>query len=371
MKMRITQSDIARAAGVHNATVSLALRNSRLIPQPTRDRIQEIARAMGYSPDPALRALVAYRNSRRVRKQLETLVYATNWETKWGWKAVSAHERHYSAAQRKAAELGYQVEHLWLGEPGMTGRRLDRMLTHRNISAMLLASHLHAWDDLAVLDWSRLSAVKLGCFPAPAINQIMVDPFAVTRLALQQVLAKGYQRIGLVLPRRHDDLADRAWSAAFHAELHRWRAREALPVLNLPDFQDACPLDAAEGIQAVTRWYHRHRPEVIIGATPESLGVIRSSGLRVPQDVGYVDLAVEDTGYAVAGVRENSEKVGELAVTMLVNQLEQNILGIPDIATTTSVGGVWREGASLPVRMLTVMDEAETGGAVIKHNLVA
>jgi len=376
MKGRVTQTDIARAAGVHNTTVSLALRNSRLLPEPTRERIQAIARSMGYHPDPALRALVAYRNSRRTHRQLETLAYLTNWDTKWGWRLLPAHERYYTAAQRKAAELGYQLEHVWLGEAGMSQRRLDRMLLHRGISGVLLASHRTSCDELAALDWSRLSAVRIGCFPhVPALNQVAVDPGSVMRLAVRQVLQDGYQRIGLALPRRWDELADQAWSAAFHAEQYRCALKDRLPVLHLPDGPEEEAGTAARrpvaDTGALTRWYRQHRPDVIIGITPAVLGHIRRSGLRVPADVAYADLFLQDTDYALAGVWENCEKVGELAVETLVHQLEQNVLGIPATPTVTSVGGLWRAGASLPSKTPAVLGELETPEPAINANLVA
>jgi LacI family transcriptional regulator len=379
MKMRVTQSDVARAAGVHTTTVSLALRNSRLIPPATRERIQAVAQSMGYSPDPALRALAAYRNSRRERRDVETLAYITNWETKWGWRNLPAHERYYQAAQRRAADLGYQLEHLWLGEPGMTQRRLDHMLVHRGISGVLLASHRATHDELANLDWSRLSAVKIGCFPhAPVLNQITVNPGSVMRLALRRVLAEGYRRIGLVLPRCLDDLADQTWSGAFHAEQYRSPIKEALPVLYLKGATKE--FSAATEIQSVrmpddatlAHWFRQYRPEVIVGLTPAVLEILRYCGLRTPRDVAYVDLCLQDPGYAVAGVWENCERVGELAVEMLVNQLEQNVFGIPDVATVTSIGGVWREGASLPPKSLPVEDGLGRAAAgTLQRNLVA
>ena len=75
---RVTQLDIARVAGVHNTTVSLALRNSAEIPSETRERIRAIAEQMGYQPDPALRALVAYRRTTAVSRRTETIAYITN-----------------------------------------------------------------------------------------------------------------------------------------------------------------------------------------------------------------------------------------------------------------------------------------------------
>ena len=101
MKTRVTQTDVARVAGVHNTTVSLALRNSQLIPDTTRERIRAVATRMGYCPDPALRALVAYRNSRRQNRQPITIAYATNWSTRWGWKEMACQEKYYEGAKKR------------------------------------------------------------------------------------------------------------------------------------------------------------------------------------------------------------------------------------------------------------------------------
>jgi LacI family transcriptional regulator len=51
MKKPVTLKDIARELGVHHTTVSLALRNSQLIKDSTRRRIQSHARKMGYHPN--------------------------------------------------------------------------------------------------------------------------------------------------------------------------------------------------------------------------------------------------------------------------------------------------------------------------------
>src|SRR5215216_6535809 len=88
MKARVTQTDVARVAGVHNTTVSLSLRNSASIPEATRKRIRAIADQLGYYPDPTLQALVAYRKGRTPKQRTDTLAYITNWGTRWGWRAV-------------------------------------------------------------------------------------------------------------------------------------------------------------------------------------------------------------------------------------------------------------------------------------------
>ena len=67
---RVTLADIAVRAEVHVTTVSLALRNHPRLPAQTRERIQELAKKMGYVPDPFLRALVAYRGKMMQRRML-------------------------------------------------------------------------------------------------------------------------------------------------------------------------------------------------------------------------------------------------------------------------------------------------------------
>lgn len=357
MPNRITQSDIARAAGVHNTTVSLALRNSRLIPETTRERIQAIARSMGYQPDPALRALAAYRNSCREHRNTEALAYVTNWETKWGWSNFPEHQAHYAGARRKATELGYNLEHIWLGEEGMSQRRLDQVLLHRGISGVLFAASRTTCEELTELTWPRLGAVRLGGFPhAPALHQITTDPVAIVRLAMRHVLFAGYRRIGLVMSHRWDKLTDQVWSAAFHAEQYRCHLRHVIPVLRLQSPLEEPPPgglsahDAANDATALLYWQRQYRPEVVIGVTPAVREHIRRSGFLLPQDFAYADLLLHQPDPAAAGVWVNHEKVGELAVEQLVNQLEQNVRGIPALATTTLIGGSWQDGASLPAQ---------------------
>lgn len=54
----------------------------------------------------------------------------------------------------------------------------------------------------------------------------------------------------------------------------------------------------------------------------------------------------------------------------LVQQVEQNLLGLPAVPTVTSIGGVWRHGATLPERAAGELRRDEP--AIAGHtNLVA
>lgn len=359
IRQRVTQSDVARVAGVHNTTVSLSLRNCPSIPESTRKRIRAIADEMGYYPDPTLQALVAYRNGLLSNRQKATLAYITNWGTRSGWRALSAHERTYAGAQRKAAELGYQLEHFWLGEPGMNQRCMSNMLYHRGITGVLVAAHMEASDELSEIDWSRLSAVKIGCYPhAPALHRVVGDHSGMVRLAMRRIRAAGFERIGFVMEKGWDDLADQAWSAGYLIEQTNVPANRRVPVLRFASGerewtpgQPAQP--SSRDLAALGRWYRDYRPEVIVGFSSTVLGRIGQLGLAVPGDVAYVDLCHEQVGSGVAGVRQNGEIAGEVATAILVGQLQQNLCGTPTVATSTMVDGTWVDGSSLPKARLS------------------
>lgn len=352
MKRRITQTDIARAAGVHNTTVSLALRNCPAIPEGTRKRIQTIAAEMGYCPDPALQALVAYRAGRTPVKRRQTLAYVTNWDTRWGWRAMPAHEQFHVGATRKAAEAGYQFEHFWLGEPEMTERRLSNMLFHRGITGVLLASHQSGRDTLLDFDWSRFAAVKIDRFPHnPRLHYVTNDQCGMIRLAFRRVLAAGYRRIGFVMPRWRDDFVDQAWSAGYLAEQNRLPHASRVPMLLYETAGAEVSRenhDDTVGLPVLENWYRRHRPDVIISYASFIRHRLDELGISVPHDLAYVDLFLGQTDGRVAGIRQNCERVGEVAVEILVGQLHQNIFGIPSVPSATLIEGTWIDGHSLP-----------------------
>ncbi|MCR6630477.1 MAG: LacI family transcriptional regulator [Magnetospirillum sp.] len=212
----MTLADVAREAKVHVTTVSLAMRNHPRLPEETRNRIRQLAEKMGYSPDPFLQALVAYRGKTMNRRNPPTLAYVTNWKTRWGWQKTTAHPEFYAGAKAKARELGFNLEHFWLGEPGMTQERLDQILNTRGINGVVIASHMREMDRALQLDWSRFSAVKIDYFPhEPKLHNVTNNQCDVIRLAMQRLIAGGYRRIGFVMHRGWDHSVDHLWTAGF------------------------------------------------------------------------------------------------------------------------------------------------------------
>jgi LacI family transcriptional regulator len=359
---RVTQLDVARAAGVHSTTVSLALRNSPSLPASTRRRIQALAEQLGYCPDPALRALVAYRKQLVPTRRTETIAFVRFDGTHSPYREA-LEQQYFKGAQHKGAESGYQIEPFTIGGSGLTGRRLSSILFHRGIRGMLLAPFDAACAERLDLDFSQLCAVQIGHVPhGLGLHRVANDPIGDIRLAMRRSLAAGYQRIGLVLPAEWDDLTEQAWSMGFTIEQSRVPTSQRIPILVQPSHNrshshasSASPYSAGVDPEALMSWYEGFRPEVILGSSQHVLPALEQLRLRIPSDIAFVDLAQEDDGRSLAGVRQSFARVGEVAMEILVGQLQVNARGLPANSTTTLVDGLWCDGASLPGPLVRVV----------------
>jgi LacI family transcriptional regulator len=244
-----------------------------------------------------------------------------------------------------------------MGEPGLTHSRLNSILCARGINGVIIASHMREVDVALHFDWSRFSAVKIDYFPhQPALHNVTNNQSSIIRLAMQRVMAAGYRRIGFVMHRGWDHSVDHLWSAGYLCEEQNLAETDHIPMFIFPAAE---PVSAwineskAEVVaprETFDRWYKKYRPEIIISKASFVQPRFADLGLRVPQDVAFADIFLDAFDGRAAGVRQNHETVGELAVEILAGQLQHNKYGVPDIPTTTFVEGTWFEGASCPAR---------------------
>ena len=288
-EVRVTLAKIAERANVHVTTVSLALRNHPRLPKETRQRIQALAKEMGYAPDPMLRALVSYRSNVLKNRTKATLAYVTNWTTRWGWKNVTAHPDFFAGAQAKAKELGYELEHYWLREPGMTQGRLSQILYSRGIHGIVVASHGREMGDALQLDWEHLSAVKIDYFPhQPVLHNVTNNQCDIIRLAMKKVMALGYRRIGFAMHRGWDHAVDHLWMAGYLVEQQSLQTRERIPAHLFPELEpvdrwlNESKSDVFVDSRQFRRWFNRYKPEVIISKGSFVKREFDAMGLRVP-----------------------------------------------------------------------------------------
>lgn len=328
---------IADAAGVSRMAVSLALRNSPKISVATASRIRRLAEDLGYRPNPMVSALMTQLRQGRDVKKPTVLAYVTAFPTEGGWRKPGPLLAFHEGALRRAEQLGYTLEEWWLRRPGMTETRFCDILSTRDIHGMIVAP-LPAGSGELPLDWPRFTAASISySLVAPKLNRASSDHFAAINIAIHELTVLGYRRIGLAIPDECDAHAEQHWVAAMLSYQHHIRANERVPTL----------LNRAPGSRALTNWFQEHQPHAVLSLGGECLRVFADLGLRVPQDVGYVNLALAPDDRDMAGVNQYSDHVGAAAVDLVDAQLRRNERGVPLHAKTVLISGEWVPGSSV------------------------
>lgn len=330
MEKRVLIEDVARRAGVHASTVSRALRDDPRIRPAVRDRLRGLANEMGYAPDPHLRALAKYRAGGKAAGYRGLLGWVTNFETRDGWRIYEKAE-YFRGAERRARELGYDLEEFWLREPGVSGERLRRILAARGIRGILLPPQPAAGTRLD-LPLDGLAAVSFGhTLEHPRVHVVHHHHYRSMRLLLGELLELGYRRPGLALMEKINRSVEGAWAAAYwdFCDEHRLRVPTAL-------------VRGEWARDEFAAWVEKARPDVVVSDFGPTLGWLRGAGLRVPEDCGFA-LAARHPGHPrCAGIDENSEAVGAAAVEQLTSLVERGETGAPAHPISVLIEGTWK-----------------------------
>src|SRR6188768_3313209 len=128
---------LAKQAGISPSAVSLALRDSPRISTKTKALVRRLAQAAGYTPDARIVDLMRHlRKPRAVREQASFAVISF-YDSPRPWERSRHLTKIYDGMQRRAGELGYRLEPLWLHAPAMTDRRFSDILAARGIDGLL------------------------------------------------------------------------------------------------------------------------------------------------------------------------------------------------------------------------------------------
>jgi DNA-binding LacI/PurR family transcriptional regulator len=332
-------SDVAKLAGVHPSTVSLALRDHPSIPASTRERVRRAAAKIDYQPHPLVSALMSFRRSARRGPRHTTLAFVTTSRPADAWRESRTLRDQFAGAQDRARLQGYHIEEFPLYAPGMTPARFNSMLRNRGILGLIIAP-LRNDSDTVPIQWERFAAVALAfTLHRPDIPRVGNDHSHSIRLAIAECHRRGYRRIGLALQRTILDRVEQQWLAGFLVE-HAYPVRRTAPP----------PLIAEPLTEDIfLEWFRTHQPDVILtGGDPNSiLTWLKRTNVRVPKDVGVAALDLHVRDGSIAGIDQHSEEIGAVVVDHLIGRLHRNELGAPPRTIRLHVMGEWIEGATL------------------------
>jgi LacI family transcriptional regulator len=341
MPLRITLRDVAREAGVNVSTVSLALRNSRRISEPTRNRIQSIAKEMGYTHDVWLDALLSYRDAARRRSQRPVLAYVTSWPVPI--EDAPHHRCYWLGAQRRAEELGFRLEHFSLSAPGISDERLSSILTARGIDGVVLSSFAKASDEVR-FDWTRFSVVRIELQPAhPAFSTTAVDHVHAIVTAVNEALRLGYRRPGLMIGHDWSALVENHWEIGFYGAQRTLASKDHIPI-----FAFNAAWEKAIRHYRFAGWFLKYRPDVLLGPFLHIERRLGDLNLTVPADVAVIDPFLETPHPFYAGIVHDFEEVGARAIDQLAVLVTRNARGAPSVMVRCYVEGAWQPGPSCP-----------------------
>lgn len=343
---RITVRDIADEVGLHFTTVAEALRGSSRIKEATRFRVEAAAERLGYRPDPLLSALSAYRSSNMRSSFQGVLVWINGFPTKdYFIKDRTFYGDCYRGALERAQALGYKLEEFWIGEKRMSGRRASSILKARNILGVIVAPMPEMTSNID-LEWENFNSLRIGYSLNDArITNVISDQFANTQWAFQRLLEDGFKRIGFACPRYLDSRVSNKFSGAYMSMVHHHFRELPLPMF-LDDEKQGDP-------EAFLAWYEKYRPEVILaGGRAVYYKFLKEAGVKVPEEVQFVSLHREYMRSPVAGISQNGEAVGTVAVDHLVGMIQRFKVGLESHPKTTTILGRWVEGESYQPELL-------------------
>lgn len=334
-KRILSLRDVAREAGVHFTTVSLALRDDPRLPIATRERIQELARKLGYHRNPLVSSVISNMKRSLIPQELGAIGFLDilSRPSGPGRRSPNGHP-FYEGALRRAGELGYQIDLLQINSSGMTARRMKSILKARSIRGLIIDSHLHARGHLS-LDISHMACVMRGYSNLrPNLHRVSHNHFQGILAAIHFLRHMGYHRIGLCLEEKLDKVVNNQWSAGYLVWQQQLPASKRIPIQFYRALSPAI----------LKKWIERYRPEVVLGLS-EVYTVLAKCGLSIPEEICFANLDIDaspDTGQA--GIWQNMEMIGSTAVDALTAQMQRNEFGLPSHPKLLLLEGIWRNG---------------------------
>jgi LacI family transcriptional regulator len=339
---RITMSDVAREAGVHQTSVSLALRNDPRLPLETRERLRALAKRMGYRPDPMLSALNFYRSSQGLAKAQPSMAFLMRSRAKRSANVFFADDLFLKGARRACERLGYRLVPFQIANAPGEGMRLSQIIRSRGIGGVIMASldiNLRSLE----MEWDHFSALciesqHLGL----SLHTVGNNQTAITRLAVRRMHELGYRRIGLAVGAVEEASLGKPFGAGYMVEVHAHASLTHIPPLLLRSN------DEPTMSSWLRDWIRGHRIDAVLSNWSNMPELLRVAGFAAPAKVGLATLDHNPVRGAGAGIRQSHSVVGERAVEGLALLMKTNQRGQIRLPNMTFVDGRWEDGAELP-----------------------
>ena len=338
----LTMRDLARIAGVHQSTVSRALRHQSCVTSTTQQRILRLAEKSGYVQNPLISACMTFRRRLHTAKDAHTTLAYVVMVNHYHPDKISWREnisvQYYEGALSQAERRGYQLEPFVI-EAGLAAKRPSEILLARNIHGVIVAPL--AWEESHLdLDWKHFCAVTIGfSLKEPPLYRVSHDYYQGMLLALEECRKRGRRRIGFAIDEVENERIQGYWISAYLFAQQSYPPSERL----VPFMKERGPFD----FRAFQRWVAAEKPDSII-----SIPLFKpcedwhKAIARLSPPVDGIGLDVHDLDESRPGIHQDRKKIGAASVDLLISLLERNQTGPLERAETLSIAGCWTEGRS-------------------------
>src|SRR2546428_11203891 len=182
---RVTIADVAIAAGVSKTAVSFAFNNPENLGQATLERVLRVARALGYAPHPAARALSMRRSGTMgvlILQRLST-VFANPF---------------LSELMRALRERCKGNDLIWLLVPPLDGS-LESAIRQASVDGFISLGLSPDDKTLRLLDRNGIPTVLVDSDPSPEHPVVNVDDRGGAEEAARHLLELGHTQLAIIV----------------------------------------------------------------------------------------------------------------------------------------------------------------------------
>jgi LacI family transcriptional regulator len=339
MAAQATLKEVARAAGVHHTTVSMALRGRPGISSETRERIRQLALRMGYTPNPVFSALTRLRLGNHDLARAPQLAFLVNCHRERNGELPLSYRLMFEGAAAESKRFGFELKLLELSETEADPHALTTALVDGEHQGIILAAFVPGHGN-PLLDWTRWTAVKINSrHLEPSLPIVSHDHVVAVTLAFSKLRRKGVKRFGIVVERSFEESISHLHVGGYLLQQHLEPERACVPVLSLPYSTAPKVLQSL-----VSRWVEQHDVECVLSHTP---GVREAVDALPPRGrPRFISLAIDRREATEAGIYLHHEVVGQKAAALLVSRLRagETTRGVDATITFVEVG--WHAGAT-------------------------
>ena len=323
---RVTQADVARAAGTSMAVVSYVINGGpRPVAEATRKRVLAAIEKTGYRPDGVARALAA-------GSTFTLGLVVPDIANEFFAELAGAVEQSARAAGRTVLLANSE------GDTATEMALLETFLQRRIDGVVIISQAPEAADEL--LGRANTRRVFLGASPATG-SSIGVDNFGGAVAATKHLLEHGYERIAMIAGPAGDTVAEArlaGWRTALAADDTSVAARTAARSPGAAFVHQPFTVDGGY-VGALELLGSSAPPDAVFAASDrQAIGLLRAAadeGLSVPDDLAVVTFdGSAASAYAVPSlttIQQPIAEMAELAVRQLLDPEAEPVRAVLDV----------------------------------------